>query len=239
MSSSQLPVPADDAEGGWPYLLRLWFGVKEPVHQKEYILSGFGLMLLKYGVEAYFTWVYTATFLSPLGFLNPSMNSRAAILHTAPGWLPWIFFLWTLPFLWIAITMSVRRMADCGTSPWQGLLVLVPLINLLVMLGLCLAPSKPGITWAPVERTPSDAERALNATFAIGLSVVIGGVMLFISVYLFSTYGASLFLGTPMLMSTTASYLYNNKHPRPYFASIGVGLSSVFFALCALLLFAL
>jgi uncharacterized membrane protein YhaH (DUF805 family) len=49
-----------------------------------------------------------------------------------------------LPFLWIAISMSIRRTADAGWSPWAGFLVLVPGVNLLFMIGMCIAPSKRG-----------------------------------------------------------------------------------------------
>jgi hypothetical protein len=63
--------------------------------------------------------------------------------------------------------------------------------------------------------------------------------MLFISVYLLETYGGSLFLGTPLLMGSTAAYLYNRVEARPFSASVLVGLASVTFASFALLLFAL
>ena len=63
--------------------------------------------------------------------------------------------------------------------------------------------------------------------------------MLAVSLFLFSTYGASLFLGTPLLMGSSAAYIYNRPHSRSYRSSVGVGLASVFFAGVALLLFAL
>ena len=74
---------------------------------------------------------------------------------------------------------------------------------------------------------------------SIGVSLIFGGVMLVLTVYVLSSYGASLFLGTPMMMGAIAAYLYNRRSRRGFWASMGVGLGSVFFAGVALLLFAL
>ena len=226
-------------QGGSPHLLRLWFGVSDRVGRAAYAASGFALMLLKYGVEATVIFLYTSNIFWPWDFLNPLLTVRTALLRPAPEWLPWALFLWTLPFLWISVTMSVRRAADAGKSPWLGLLVLIPIVNLFFMLAMCFAPSQQGENWLTANRSPSGEGRVRSGALAVGFSLIVGGVMLWISVYVFSTYGASLFLGTPMLMGATAAYLYNQPHPRGYGASMGIGLAAVFFAGLALMLFAL
>ena len=74
---------------------------------------------------------------------------------------------------------------------------------------------------------------------ALGVSLAVGAGMFVVSVYLLSSYGASLFMGTPLLMGTTAGYLYNRPYPRTYAASSGMGLAAVSVAGLALLAFAL
>ena len=59
-------------------ILRLWFGVTQRVDQKSYALSGFGLMLFKYAVEAAICQSTTGQLFTPLDFLNPSMSGRQA-----------------------------------------------------------------------------------------------------------------------------------------------------------------
>ena len=147
--------------------------------------------------------------------------------------------LWTLPFLWVSVTMSVRRAADAGKSPWLGLVVLVPLVNLIFMLAMCVVPSAQGETWSTGRRAPTSEDWMRSGAMAVGLSLLIGGIMLWISVYVFASYGASLFLGTPIMMGAAAGYLYNRPCPRSYGASAGIGLTAVFFAALTLLLFAL
>lgn len=250
--------PAFDADAApsSSNLLGLWFGVSQPVRPLAYALSGFGLMLVKYAVEAAAIWWYTASFFAPWDFLNPLLSARTAILRPAPEWLPWALFVWTLPFLWIAISMSVRRAADAGGSAWEGLLVLVPLFNLIVMLGLCFLPSRPGDRWSRRPQTAGDARQTNtaqpantaqsesnephvpSAVLGLGASLLIGAVMMLVSVYLFESYGASLFLGTPLLMGAAAAYIHNRPYPRSYGASLGLGMLSIAVGFAALLLFA-
>jgi uncharacterized membrane protein YhaH (DUF805 family) len=220
-------------------VLRLWFGVTQRVGQKPYALSGFGLMLFKYAVEAAICESATGQLITPLDFLNPSISGRRALVGGPHEWLGWLIFVWSLPFLWIAVSMSVRRAIDAGASPWTGLLVLIPIINLIVMIGLCFMASVPSTMDSPGTGHVEGQRRGMNAAIAVGVSIMVGALLLLVSVYVFSSYGASLFLGGPMLMGTTASYLYNRGEHRSYWASVGVGFASVFFAMCALLLFAL
>lgn len=135
--------------------------------------------------------------------------------------------------------MSVRRVADAGGSPWLGLVVLIPIINLIFMVSMCFAPSMSRETWLAPSRITAERNRVHSAALAVGFSLIVGGFMLWISVYAFSTYGASLFLGTPLLMGATAAYFYSKSQPCGIGASMGIGLTSVFFAEVALLLFAL
>jgi hypothetical protein len=111
------------------------------------------------------------------------------------------------------------------------------------MLLWCALPSKSAGHWPVGEGVPELEPRhrgsAPSAALAVGLSILVGGLMLWLSVYLFATYGASLFLGTPLLMGATAAYLDNRWHPGTFRRALGLGLLSVFFALIAMLLFAL
>ncbi len=66
------------------YLLRLWLGVSEPVGRTAYAVSGFGLLLLKYGLELWAIWFYTSAIFMPWQFLNPMVSVRTEILQPAP-----------------------------------------------------------------------------------------------------------------------------------------------------------
>ena len=176
----------------------------------------------------------------PLGLSQPTVDARQTLTQGAPDWLPWVLFLWTLPFFWVATSMSVRRAADAGASPWLGLLILVPLINLPFMLTMCMSPSRPERKlWSPRHEQARTTDHTKSAALAAGAGLLVGGLMTACSVYLFKNYGASLFLGTPLLMSATAAYLDNRRYPRGYGSAILLGMATVSCSGVALLLFAL
>ncbi len=137
------------------------------------------------------------------------------------------------------MSMSVRRSADAGHSPWLGLMVLVPIVNLVFMLFLCALPSAAGETWSPRHHVPGHQERTSSALLALGLSLMLGGAMMVMCVALLASYGGSLFFGTPLLMGVVAAYFFNQPCPRGYGASVGLAVAAVMLGGLALLLFAL
>lgn len=218
--------------------LGLVLGVRGSVGRFLYAAVGFSLMALKYATEALLIYGLTGKFFSPWLFVIPSWTLRQSLFETGPDWLPWAVVGWSLPFLWIAVTMSVRRAMDAGHSPWTGMLVIIPVINLPTMMYLAMAPR--------FDRQQSRMERRpIKGTWAIYsalLGMLVGGVFAFattlISVYSLDSYGGSLFLGMPIVTGAVAGYIYNQPSIRGTGASAGVGALSVMFGGLGLLLFA-
>src|SRR5215468_461899 len=123
-------------------LLTLWFGLSAPVSRRAYAASGFSLMLFKYAVEALAIHSVTGLWMSPLVYLSPLISQRLSLLGTHES-LIWALALWTLPFLWIGVSMTVRRAEDAGLGPVPGAMFFVPILNYALMLALCLLPSRP------------------------------------------------------------------------------------------------
>jgi hypothetical protein len=219
-------------------ILGLWFGVSQSVGRKAYAASGFGLMGFKYALDAGLIWLFTTRILPPHEFIIPSFTMRAKLLEGAPEWVGWAMILLTFPFLWIALSMSVRRAADAGISPWAGMIVLVPMVNLLWMVILCVLPPAADPDWKPRPEVPRTDKQTQSAILAIGASLLVGFVMMIASVWVLTSYGAALFLGTPLMMGATAAYLFNRPLPRTYLGSVAVGTGAVLCGCAALLLFA-
>ena len=51
-------------------------------------------------------------------------------------------FLVALPFLWIAINVTVKRLRDAGQPLWLAFLAVVPVVNVLFFVLLCVLPSR-------------------------------------------------------------------------------------------------
>src|SRR5262245_57908907 len=211
----------DDGESGAPEardpqetqptatgLLPLWFGLSADVGPRVYAATGFGVMAFKYAVEAGLIWLLAGRVFTPLDFFNPLLSLRQEFFTApAPDWLAWAFFFWTLPFLWVAVGMSVRRAANAGLSAWVGLIVLVPFLNFVGMLLLCVLPHRPGCEWVSRNIEPKHQHQLKSALIGVASSLAIALVMVGIGVYGLKDYGVTLFLGTPIWMGAVSAFL--------------------------------
>lgn len=203
--------------GAIPELFRL----DGRVSRARYAATGVTLMLVKYGVELGVIHAATGKLWRPLDYLVPIYTLRDEVLGGAPTWLFVALGLWTLPFVWIAAAMTMRRARDIGHSPWFVLLVFVPLVNHIAML-YCAARSgepthakddaEPGAALAHAVERREDCARTARSRVASAvlseLSVLstaaIALVIAFLGAQLFESYGVALFFGLPFLAGLQA-----------------------------------
>ena len=205
-------------------LVRACVSLQVPVTRAQYLVAGFLLMALKFGIERAIFSAMVGRELSLVGFLSPFFADRAALLHGAPDGATWALLGLAMPFLWIGVSMSVRRALDAGWPPMIGFLFLIPGLSYLLMLGLSLAPTK-----APPERSagagayrpaplqeelpkeaPSTKLRAVRAVLA---SATFGFAMFGACVYVFQSYGSALFIVTPFVMGMIAAMAFRSGTP--------------------------
>lgn len=239
-TSGPPPLPRSTLE--W---LQLWIVMRDHVGRKAYAITGFGLMLVKYIVEATVVFCVSGLFYSPLDFVNPLLTVRGQFLPPASPGLGLAWVMWTLPFLWIAMTMSVRRALDAGISPWHGFWVLVPMVNLLAMLALTALPSRPSQSALPdpilVDASNVSSNPLSSIVAAIG-GIAIGAIYATVVIQgmtsIFRDYGAALFFGTPFVTGVAAGYILNLRASRSVGASVAVAAAAVTLSGVGLLLFA-
>ena len=221
--------------GRW---LRLWFSFHELVDRRTYLLHGAGLMLFKYGADAAVVWAFTHRLWTPLTYLNPVWTLREELLRGAPAWLAPALVLWTLPFLWIGVSMTARRAVDAGESPWVCLLFFVPVVNYGLMLLLSLLPSR------AIGVGPEAPQNAVDQRFRAGLLGVAAALAItiptvLIGVYLRRMYSAGLFLGTPFTIGYISAYVFNARGAQSERQTLQVAFLAVALAGGAMLVFAL
>lgn len=219
-------------------LLRLWFGLSDRVDRRRYFLSGIGLMALKYLVDATVVWRFTGRWWSPFDYMSPLWSVRAAALRGVPPEVLLGLALWTLPFVWIGVSMSLRRCADAGRSPWLALLFFVPYVKFLLIAVLCLLPSAPRATWRESLPTPVLDERLESAFLAIGASLLITIPTILLGVYFKRSYSFGLFLGTPFTAGWVSAHVFNSGHPRGAGETVRLALVSTALSGAVLLVFA-
>jgi uncharacterized membrane protein YhaH (DUF805 family) len=230
-------------------LLERLFGMTAPVDRKSYVLSGVSLMALKYAIDALIAYVFVQKLLPPTMYLLPSLAMRdAALGSNIPSSMHALTAAFSLPFMWVGVSMSIRRARDAGLSPWVGTVFLAPIFNLLLMTLLSVLPSKteealeavavtsPFRKGPDVTAPPVSFGSALTSALA---STALGLLMTAVSVYGLGSYGMALFFLTPFAMGATTAVLMNRGELHTIKSTLGVAAISVILTGCAILLFAI
>src|SRR5207253_9987891 len=116
---------------------------------------------------------FTGKFFSPLAYLNPLLSMRANAINPAPDWLMWALAAWTLPFMWVGASMSVRRAINAGRSAWVGTFFFIPLFNYVTMVALCFAPTRAKGDWPPSQPEIVAAEKIKSALLGIASGLLL------------------------------------------------------------------
>ena len=219
-------------------LLRLWFGLSERVDRRTYFLTGAGLMLFKYLVDAAVVWSYTGRWWSPLDYVSPLASVRIGALAGVPPAVMLGLALWTLPFLWIGVSMSIRRAVDAGRSAWLAVVFFIPYLKYLLMIALCVLPTEPAAQWLEREPDPVAADRRRSALLGLGAALAITIPTILLGVYFKRNYSFGLFLGTPFTAGWVSAQVFNARHPRTARESIRLALLAVLLAGLLLIAFA-
>ncbi len=226
----------------------------KPVGRTKYLLVGGFLMLVKYLVEAIAINQISGQPYDFFDFINPSLMARNAFLAAGPEWLGFAWLLWTIPFIWIALVFSVRRMIDAGRSPWLGLFVLVPILNWPFMLVASLlktssektssegdAPNDFATHNSELAPNPEDApaqklNKITTFLYAILVAIVYAILVLLFSIYFLGDYGIVVFLGTPFVAGATSGFLLARAGHTSWSTILGhaIGVVLVLFALMML-----
>jgi uncharacterized membrane protein YhaH (DUF805 family) len=121
-------------------IVSTWFSLTRPMGPRFDAASGVALALTKYAMDALLVWTATGRLWTPLDYVHPSLAAREAATGLPPQWVFWVLVLWSLPFYWIGISMTVRRTVHAGLAAGWSLLFFVPIVNYLYMILLCFLP---------------------------------------------------------------------------------------------------
>jgi uncharacterized membrane protein YhaH (DUF805 family) len=219
--------------------LRLWLTLRDPVEPREYLWSGVGLMAFKYAVDAGVVWLVLHRVWTPLNYFIPSLVWREATLRVVPTWLVLALALWSLPFMWIGVTMTLRRAVDAGRSPWVCFLFFLPVVNYGVMLWLAFEPTRAAEAWNAREPEASEHGWLRSAVLSIITGCVAAAALLLFCLFVIRPYGIGLFLGVPFLLGAVTAFRFNRDEWREVAQTTHVVLGAVFVVGGAIVLFAI
>ena len=232
----------------------LLFGLRKRVTRREYLTWGLALAAVKLVVDTAIVYGFTGKVWPALGYVVPSVILRNESLGNVPGAMHVVLVVMAIPFLWIGVTMSVRRSVDAGQGPWLGVAFLVPILNYLVIAALAIAPTNQAARWQPAPVVPyrvSEGESAgppsaielpsgvRAALIGLAACISVGLAMLGLSVYGLGTYAWALFFATPFTMGAVSAVIYNSACQRSIWRTLGLALLGTVLTGCVVLLFAI
>jgi len=186
------------------------------------------LVAVKYAID----WAVAAQFGETWRIWNYFIPSRDVSVFGLGGRQPALYgILWAIaiPFFWVGIALTLRRLQDAGKSAGWVFLFFVPLANLALFLWLSLAPSSPApiLDDVATDALPSKSRRR-GAILGIGLAVAIGLALVMLGAHVLMMYSWGLFLGIPFVIGFVSSWFLNVETPHSRFDTIKLSMVTIF-----------
>jgi hypothetical protein len=150
----------------------------------------------------------------------------------------------SLPFIWVGVVLTMKRLRSAGLSTQLVALFFVPFLNLLIFLLLCLLPEHEVASASPIVKKDSALARMLpenpigSAAISLLITVPIGVGATLLGAQVLTNYGWGLFVALPFSMGFGAALVYGIRRPRSIVGCVGVACLSVVLLGAALLAFA-
>jgi uncharacterized membrane protein YhaH (DUF805 family) len=140
-----------------------------------------------------------------------------------------------LPFIWIGVVLTMKRLRSAALPAWLVALFFVPFLNLLFFLILCVLPGRESLEQSTVPRKSSSLiqffpEGAVgSAALSLLITVPLGLGVAWIGSQLLMNYGWGLFVALPFTMGFAAALIYGIRKPRSFGGCVWVAFLSVSF----------
>ena len=151
------------------------------VGRRDYLLVGTVGLLLKYGLDSVIALAVGYVWSPASYFLLDHLEGAAASFSSGAGSRLWLTLLAaSLPFLWVGLAMTVRRLRDARAPGWLLAFFFVPIVNLVFFLVLAALPSRASEPREPSEALARREGAAVSAAIAVLVTAALGlGVVAF------------------------------------------------------------
>lgn len=217
----------------------------------RYLLIGVALLLVKYAIDSTAATGFGQPW-SPLNYLVWPDRSSVLVfdLPEADRRFGLTMLAIALPFIWVGVTCTLQRLQDAQLPLALVVLFCIPIVNLLLILGLCVVPSRPPeVTPVPgtalarrarvVHRKVAGKSNPAAFLIACVVSVGITVGLVVVSANLLQSYGFGVFVAAPFVQGWLAAVLYGLPRRRSIGACLGVAVAALAMAGGILLAFAI
>ena len=196
------------------------FGWQGRVRRGTYALVGCLGLAIKHNLDRFIAlsfgarwslWSYWAPIERLSGLQAMSANDKKFLLA---------LFLTAVPFIWIGLTLTVKRLRDAGQPTWLATLFFAPVINLIFFAVLAVYPSAGSPAAADARATHISPfwphSKWGSAALAVAISTVIGILGAWAAISGLGSYGVSLFIALPFVMGYVSVWAHTRANPRSY-----------------------
>ncbi len=212
------------------------FSWQGDVGRGVYASTGFVLFFFKWNLDRIISGYFFSITWLPYQYMMPDID-----LQDKKN-LALILSLTALPFIYLGILLTIKRLRAIGTPTFLAVLFFIPFVNLIFFMVLSVLPTRinknknelPPPNWvsrfAPL--TPWK-----SFLFSAGTSVLPCLLLLVTAIQLLQSYGWGVFVGLPFIQGVFTVLLHSCHHRRSYIHCILVALSAcAMLAACILLL---
>ncbi|HEX4459351.1 MAG TPA: DUF805 domain-containing protein, partial [Polyangia bacterium] len=229
------------------------FSFEGRVSRRAYLLAGACLFVLKYLVDFAVSHAFHRDW-NPLMYVSPRVSPLLRYGEDRHYWLALLAV--ALPFIYMGVSLTVRRLRDMGVHPfWAGLFFL-PFVHFCFFTALAIAPAAATPAPPPVDagpyREPQPAPsrmpppgfflRAIPGSLALAYllgmisSLTMGLAAYFIAIRVSLQLGIMLFVGLPFAMGFFTAFSCAYGRPQVTKSqAIGYGLSPIAISLLAVI----
>ena len=213
------------------FSLRDLLSLEGTIDRGPYALVGVVGFAIKHNMDRF---VASAIFHRPWGLFNYwiplDRAAHVSSLSRQDALFLLTMVLLALPFIWIGVVLTLKRLRSVGWQSWPVVFFFVPFVNLLFFVLLSVLPARddtaaeprPGFLRRLIPNHPvGSAAAAILLTLLIGLPST-----LFATKYLLE-YGWGLFVALPFCLGLSSALLYGYHAPRTARSCFLVALSSL------------
>lgn len=204
--------------------------------RRAYVLAGFVGFAIKHNLDRFISAAY---FHRKNGFFDywAPLGAAARLNQLSRAEMNWlaVLLVTALPFIYVGVWMTVRRLRDAGYPVWLAALFFLPVGNILFFLWLCFVPAahrwagNEAVPWAESQRIDELIPRSElgSAILSVVLTTIIGVLGVVFLTLTVGAYGWSLFVGLPFCMGLFAALLHSYHEPRTPLQCLNVSMLPV------------
>ncbi len=189
------------------------------IGRRRYLITGLVLFALKHNIDRLLATLFDYPW-GPFNYLVFfSRGNGIAGLTSRDASFYALLVAVALPFIWIGVVLTLRRLRDAGMPLSLVILFFIPLINLIFFVILAAIPGsttsdRPSPLSTRLGQIIPESEFG-SAAFGILATAFLTAVEVVFSTNGLGNYGWGLFVGIPFFLGLSSTLIYSFHKPRP------------------------